>query len=127
MNRIARRLVTSSIFATGLWLGAATASGPAPEAADAPAAPVRVTNFGAKAPTTFDHGKHAGPELTCASCHHEGTGGQYRCGTCHLGEAGEKAPKIRDAMHGKDGGACFACHTRKDAPQKLKCADCHGS
>lgn len=126
MNRTAH-LVAAALFVSGLGLGVAAASEPTPVLPQAPATPVTVTNFNTRGPVSFDHAKHVLPDLTCATCHHGTAGGEARCGTCHLVEATEKTPKIKDAMHGKDGGACFSCHTRKEAPHKLKCADCHQS
>lgn len=116
----------STTYATVLGLALAfglAAGGPA-LAADPPAEPVRVTNYGEKAPVTFDHGRHG--DVTCSACHHNESEGQYKCGECHGLEAQAETPKIKDAMHGKDQGKCYGCHFGKE-PQakKLKCAECH--
>lgn len=113
-------LLAPSLFAQAPWAAAG-----APPAVAAPAAPAPVTNFGTKAPVIFDHGRHARPELTCATCHHTAAEGKYRCGECHGLEAAGQTPGIKDAMHGKDKGVCYACHLQKDAAHKVKCSDCH--
>ena len=107
-------VVTAVMFALSLGLGAAVAK-------DAPGAPVKVSNFGKKKVVEFDHAKHK--DLKCDQCHHKGMD-EPKCGACHKLDDGD-APKIKDAMHGKDKGSCYECHLQKDADKKLKCADCH--
>lgn len=94
-------------------------------AAEPPAGPAKVTNYGAKTPVTFDHAKHAKKASDCIACHHNEAKGVYKCGTCHGAEEKDKAPAIKDAMHAKEKGVCYACHLKADAAQKKKCADCH--
>lgn len=94
-------------------------------AADMPAEPTAVTNYGKKAPVVFDHAKHAGGGLECASCHHTADTGQYKCGECHKLETENGAPPIKEAMHGKGTGVCYTCHLQKEAQNKMKCAECH--
>jgi len=98
-------------------LGAAAAV-----AADAPAGPKQVTNFGKKPPATFNHDTHK--DMGCAKCHHNEGDGKYKCGECHLLEDGS-APNIKDAFHGKEKGTCYECHLLKGADNKMKCAECH--
>ena len=94
-------------------------------AVNMPAEPAQVTNYGKKAPVLFDHAKHVGPELDCAACHHNSGEEHYQCGSCHKLEAQGDAPAIKEAMHGKDKGVCYACHLQKGAEHKKKCAECH--
>lgn len=112
-KRAALTLAVLITIATAAW------------AAQPPAGPAKVTNFGAKAPVVFDHAKHLEKAPDCAACHHNGDKDAYKCGTCHGAEAKDKAPSIKDAMHGKEKGVCYACHLKTDAPNKKKCADCH--
>lgn len=109
------------LFAAALSLTLAAGSA---LAAEPPAEPTLVTNYGGKAPVTFDHALHK--ELDCASCHHNAQEAVYRCGQCHGEESAGAVPGIKDAMHGKDTGACTACHFGA-SPQakKLKCGECH--
>ena len=101
----------------GLGLGSALATDP-------PAEPTRVTNYGTKAPVTFDHATHG--EVECAQCHHNQDSGEYKCGQCHALDANDEAPKIKDAMHKKETGTCYACHFGDEpTAKKLKCAECH--
>ena len=101
----------------GLGVGGALATDP-------PAEPTRVTNYGEKAPVMFDHQNHK--DVACVDCHHNEADGQYKCGACHGLEAQDDTPKIKDAMHKKTEGACYACHFGKEASaKKLKCAECH--
>ena len=118
MKKLAR--VASLCLIAAVCTGVAVAADVA-----APEKPVTVSNFGSKSAVTFDHALHARPGLECATCHHAAAEGKYRCGECHLLEADEKAPRIRDAVHGKEKGACYECHLQKDAEHKLKCSDCH--
>ena len=114
------RILIVTTFA--LVLGLMT-TGPA-LAADPPSEPLRVSNFGQKAPVTFDHARHG--EVACAACHHNGDTGPYKCGECHGEEAREAAPKLKDAMHAKATGKCYGCHFGAEAQaKKLKCAECH--
>ena len=92
-------------------------------AAEAPKGPIKVTNFGKKAPVTFDHAKHK--EVKCVSCHHNEKDGKYKCGECHKAEGKDKTLSLADAMHKKDVGKCWSCHRADDAKKKMKCADCH--
>ena len=93
-------------------------------AADAPAEPIKVTNYGEKPQVTYDHAKHK--EIACVDCHHNEADGKYKCGECHRAEAEGDVPKIKDAMHKKGAGKCRSCHFGKEATaKKLKCADCH--
>ncbi len=107
-------VAAAMLFAVGFALSAA--------AADAPKGPVTVTNYGKKGAVTFDHAKHK--DVKCEDCHHKGMQ-DPKCGGCHKLEADGDTPKIQDAAHGKDKGACFACHRADDAAKKMKCADCH--
>lgn len=91
----------------------------------APTKPAAVTNYGAKAAVVFDHAKHLGNSMECLTCHHKAGEGQYKCGACHQAEEKGAAPSIKDAMHAKDKGACYACHLKPEAVNKKKCADCH--
>jgi hypothetical protein len=91
----------------------------------APGEPITVSNFGKKAAVTFDHALHTTQGTECASCHHKADSGDYKCGGCHKGAADGDKPKIKDALHGKDKGVCYSCHLAKEAPNKLKCANCH--
>lgn len=102
----------------GIWVGGAVAS-------EAPGEPIQVTNYGEKAPVTFDHAQHTGDGWECVSCHHNEAEGKYRCGECHRLEADGDTPKIKDAMHKKEAGVCYACHLNKAAEHKRKCNDCH--
>jgi hypothetical protein len=108
-------LVASAIFAFGLSLA---------QAADAPKAPVKVTNYGKQGVVTFDHAKHK--DVKCAECHHgdQGKDGKFKCGECH-GEKDAKAPNFKDAAHKKDKGQCYSCHFGESAKHKMKCGDCH--
>ena len=108
-------IAAAVLFSVGLGLGAAVA-------ADAPAGPIQVTNYGKKAAVTFDHAKHK--EAKCEQCHHNGMD-KPKCGECHKLDADGKTPKIQDAAHGKDKGACYGCHRADDAKHKFKCNDCH--
>jgi len=94
-------------------------------AADAPAKAIKVTNYGAKDAVTFDHAKHAAQKVECVTCHHNADKGQYKCGDCHKGEATDKTPPIKEAMHSKEKGVCYTCHLKPEAANKKKCADCH--
>ena len=108
-------LVAAAVmFAVGLGLGAAVAK-------DAPGGPVTVSNFGKKAAVSFDHAKHK--DVKCEQCHHKGMD-DPKCGNCHKLEAEGGTPKIQDAAHAKDKGACRSCHFDGGA-QKFKCNDCH--
>lgn len=91
----------------------------------APKNPVLVTNNGAKGVVIFDHGKHAGKGIECAACHHKAAEGQYKCGSCHGADEKGATPSIKDAMHAKEKGVCYACHLKTEAVNKKKCADCH--
>ncbi|MDF1555521.1 MAG: cytochrome c3 family protein [Deferrisomatales bacterium] len=117
LNLLATRLTLSLVLTLGTGLGNALATDP-------PGEPVRVTNYGEKAPVTFDHAKHG--EVACVQCHHNQDDGQYKCGQCHGEAATEEAPKLKDAMHEKEDGKCYGCHFGPE-PQakKLKCAECH--
>ncbi len=119
-NAVMRKLVVIAIgllLAGGVGLGAAVA-------ADAPAAPIKVTNFGKKPAVTFDHAKHK--EVKCTDCHHMAEKeGKYKCGECHKAEDEGKVIKLADAMHKKDVGKCWKCHRAEDAKKPLKCNDCH--
>lgn len=106
-------------------LAAATLVSGAAVAADPPAQPVTVTNHGKKAPVVFDHAKHAGEGFACVRCHHNEAEGKYKCGECHKAEAEGAAPKLQDAIHGKEIGKCWSCHRSEEASHKLKCNDCH--
>ena len=112
-----------TLLAITLTLALGVGSGRA-LATDPPEGPVRITNFGKKAPVTFDHAKHGDAE--CAQCHHKQDEGEFKCGQCHDLEVQAETPKIKDAMHKKDSGKCYACHFGSE-PQakKLKCAECH--
>ena len=101
----------------GVGLGSALATDP-------PGEPARVTNFGGKAPVIFDHALHG--DVDCAQCHHNLDESQYKCGQCHGATATDEVSKLKDAMHKKDTGTCYACHFGAE-PQakKLKCAECH--
>ncbi|MBI5014933.1 MAG: cytochrome c3 family protein [Deltaproteobacteria bacterium] len=120
MNRLV--LVTlSAVLAFGSAAGLAAA-------VDAPTSPVKIeTSGGKKAPVIFEHAKHS--DKPCDRCHHahDNAGDERVCIKCHklTDDAVTKAPKIETAMHGKDKGACYACHRAEDAEHKLKCADCH--
>jgi len=105
-------IVAAVVFFVGLGLAAV--------AADAPAGPVKVTNFGKKDVVTFDHAKHTSAE--CATCHHKAESGDFKCGTCH-GDDGA----MKDAAHKKDVGKCWTCHNKKSPSvvKELKCKDCH--
>ncbi len=103
------------VFSVGLALSAAVA-------ADAPGGPVTVTNYGKKAAVSFEHAKHK--DVKCEQCHHKGMG-DPKCGTCHKLDADGATPKMQDAAHAKDKGACYGCHRADDAAHKLKCNDCH--
>jgi len=109
-------LAVALLFSLSLGLGAALS-------ADAPKAPVKVTNFSKKPPVMYDHAKHK--DAKCVSCHHNEKDGKYKCGECHKAEDEGKAIKLQDAMHKKDVGKCWSCHRAEDAKNKLKCADCH--
>lgn len=113
-------LAASAVFALGLSLGAA-------QAADAPAKPIEITNFGKKDSVKFDHAKHK--DAKCEECHHTkgNDKGEPKCGKCHGkdDDAKTKAPKLESAAHKKDVGVCWSCHRASDAKNKLKCADCH--
>ncbi len=97
-----------------LFLGATAAL-----AADAPAGPIKVTNFGKKDVVTFDHAKHASAD--CATCHHKSDEG-YKCSGCH-----KDSDAMKDAAHAKETGKCWVCHNKSSAKvvKELKCADCH--
>ena len=82
-----------------------------------------VTNYGKKPAVTFDHARHEG--VDCAQCHHTAGEGKYKCGECHKSDDEGGVPKIKDAFHKKDVGACYSCHLEKDAEHKRKCSDCH--
>jgi hypothetical protein len=114
---LSTQLVLSVALVLGVGLGHAAATEP-------PAEPVRVTNYGKKAPVTFDHALHG--QVDCAQCHHKQGDGEYTCGQCHGETAADDAPKLKDAMHAKVTGKCYACHFGAE-PQakKLKCAECH--
>jgi hypothetical protein len=96
-------------------------------AADAPAGPIKVTNYGKKAAVTFKHSIHK-KGFECQSCHHNEGDGNYKCGSakCHLAEYG-KIPKLMDAAHKKTVGKCWACHFKASPSVKkpLKCKQCH--
>lgn len=113
MKKIAL-IAMAAVFALGLGLSAAVA-------VDAPAGPIKVTNFGKKGVVSFDHAKHV--KTDCKSCHHNDGG--YKCGECH-GAKGGDAPSFKDASHKKGVGACYDCHRAKDAVKKMKCGECHG-
>jgi len=95
-------------------------------AVDAPKGPIKVTNFGKKAPVTIDHSTH---KQKCEECHHNAKDGKYKCGECHKAEAAGKAPAFKDVAHNKaeEKGKCFGCHFKesKTVKKELKCADCH--
>lgn len=124
MKRLAA-IATAGVFALMLGPGSAGAG----EGAAAPDSPVEVTNYGKKAAVTFDHTLHQGVE--CAQCHHpvgekgDSSEQAYRCGTCHKSDEEGGVPKIKDAFHKKEAGACYTCHLAKDAEHKMKCSDCH--
>lgn len=103
-------------------LVAAVAFAVAP-AVTAPAKPIPVSNLKEKGVVTFDHAKHAA--TLCVSCHHKAAEGKYKCGECHGAEEKGATPTLKNAAHGKDKGACYACHLKPEAPNKKKCADCH--
>lgn len=117
MRKIAL-VALSAVFALGLSLGTA-------QAADAPKAPTKVTNFGKKEVVTFDHAKHK--DMKCEDCHHKkgNDKGEHKCGKCHTDKDQGKALNFKDASHKKDLGACYSCHLASDAKHKMKCADCH--
>jgi len=102
------------LFSVGLGLSAAVA-------ADAPAGPIQVTNYGKKSVVTFEHAKHK--EVKCEQCHHKGFD-KPKCGECHKAEEEGGSPKFQDAAHAKGKGACRSCHF-DDGAKKLKCNDCH--
>ncbi len=95
------------------------------QAAEAPGEPLQVTNFGKKDPVTFDHARHLAQQLDCERCHHNAAEGSYKCGACHGAEDADAVPRLKDAMHKRDLGVCYACHLDADAAHKLKCAECH--
>ena len=94
-------------------------------AADMPAGDITIdSGNGKKGGVTFSHAKHK--DAKCDSCHHKGVDPDPKCTGCHKLDGGD-APKLKDAMHGKDpAGACYTCHVMKDAANKMKCAQCHG-
>lgn len=94
-------------------------------AADAPKGPMKVSNFGDKAPVTLNHATHT--SVKCDYCHHNEKDGKYKCGECHKKDAAGKAPSIKDAAHAKETGRCWECHFKASPKVKkeLKCADCH--
>ncbi len=118
MRRLAV-IATAWVFTLGMGVAVA---GEAP-GTEAPAAPVQVTNYGKKPAVTFDHARHEG--VDCAQCHHTAGEGKYKCGECHKSDDEGGVPKIKDAFHKKDVGACYSCHLEKDAEHKRKCSDCH--
>jgi hypothetical protein len=103
------------LFSVGLGLSAAVA-------ADAPAGPIQVTNYGKKGVVTFEHAKHK--EVKCEQCHHKGMD-KPKCGECHKAADEGGVPKLQDAAHATDKGACWSCHRAKDAVKKLSCNGCH--
>lgn len=107
------------------FLGAALVAAGLALAADPPAGPVQVTNFGKKAPVTFDHAQHAGKGVTCENCHHNAGDGKFKCGECHKAEAEGSTPKLQDAIHAKDVGKCWSCHRSDEGAKKMKCNECH--
>lgn len=95
-------------------------------AADAPADKLIDSGNGDKPGVMFSHAKHKAAVEKCETCHHKGVDPKPKCSSCHSIDGDDKAPKLKDAMHGKDpAGACYTCHLPKDAPKKLKCGDCH--
>lgn len=90
-------------------------------AVDAPKGPKKVTNFGGKEATTFNHDTHV-KSTKCADCHHKADSGDYKCGGCH-----KDSDQMKDAAHKKEVGKCYGCHNKNSATVKkeLKCADCH--
>ncbi|GAB4256003.1 MAG: hypothetical protein Kow0092_01710 [Deferrisomatales bacterium] len=101
-------------------------------AVEMPQGPVSILTDGAKKPAvSFDHSLHMekNPELkdNCQRCHHKGTDSvdHMKCRNCHGIKAEGDKPKIKDAMHKRGKGKCYACHFPKDAKKKLKCNNCH--
>jgi hypothetical protein len=117
--------LTLPAITLGLVLGIGLSSAPAADSSiEVPTEPVRITNFGKKAPVVFDHAMHG--EVACVDCHHNEADGQYKCGECHGLEVQAETPKIKDAMHDKAAGKCYRCHFGKEPEaKKLKCAECH--
>lgn len=113
------------VLAAAVAVLAGTLAASAAPAVEPPAEPIQVTNFGKKAPVTFDHAKHTGEGFTCVQCHHRAAEGAYKCGQCHGEKASGETPKLRDAAHAKDRGACYSCHLASGAEHKFKCSDCH--
>jgi hypothetical protein len=115
-------IATAVVFATVIGFGAVAGDKKPPEG------PTAVTNYGSKKVVNFDHSKHT--DVDCAKCHHnegknEGKGEYKKCGDCHKLEAEGDALKIKDAMHKKELGVCWECHSKKGSEQKRKCGDCH--
>ena len=111
-------IATAVLFA--LSVGAAFAK-------DMPAGDITIDSGNGKKPgVSFSHAKHKEGGAKCEDCHHKGVDPDPKCSTCHTLDGGD-APKLKDAMHGKDpAGACYSCHLNKEtAEKKLKCAECH--
>ncbi|TAL15695.1 hypothetical protein EPN96_12005 [bacterium] len=106
-------IATAALFFVGIGLAAV--------AADAPKAPVKVSNFGEKTPITYDHAKHA--KVKCDVCHHKAESGDFKCGGCH-----NDSGKMKDAAHKKEVGKCYGCHNKNSATvvKEMGCKDCHG-
>jgi hypothetical protein len=115
--------VSTLLFSTTLlYLAAAFA-------ADVPAGPVTVTNYGKKGKVTFKHSSHA-EGIRCEDCHHNADA-EKKCGTakCHRAKPTGKAPSMKDAAHQKEKGKCWACHFKQSpkATAPYKCKQCHAA
>jgi len=111
----------TAIFVAAVFLAVAAA-------ADVPAGPIKITNFGKKSAVTFKHSDHT-DLVACKSCHHKKAGGNSKCANpgCHGAEAAGAIPSLKDAAHMKDKGKCWACHfpTAPKPKAKLTCNECH--
>jgi hypothetical protein len=108
-------------IATLLFLAAAFA-------AEAPAGPITITNYGKKGKVAFKHSSHV-KDTKCEDCHHNGGKGGNRCGTakCHQSKSTGKAPSMKEAAHQKEKGKCWSCHFKQSpkASKPMKCKECH--
>ena len=74
---------------------------------------------------TLKHEEHAvARKIDCKTCHHKGTEGDVKCGSCHKAEAKDKTVALKDAFH----NTCKKCHEEKvkaGAKAPTKCNECH--
>ncbi len=128
-----RILLVCGLLAISLGIGTVTMAGN--EGAKAPDGTIVIDG---KKPVKFDHQKHLGLGIDCATCHHDGehkgldaaalagkSAEELQCRSCHNKSfAKKKLQKPKAVYHTR----CRSCHKAGVEGKKgpTKCAGCHG-